>query len=41
MKMEENVQRKSYANVINNVEKDLLPFRNTMQNITKVHNNIP
>ena len=39
-KMEENVQRKSYANVTNKVEKDLLHFRNTMQNIAEVHNNI-
>lgn len=38
--MEENVQRKSYANVTNKVEKDLLHFRNTMQNIAEVHNNI-
>ena len=38
--MEENVQRKNYATVTNEVEKDLVYFRNKMQNITEVHNNI-
>ena len=38
--MEENVQRKNYATVTNKVEKDLVYFRNKMQNITEVHNNI-